>query len=137
MFESNTAHRCKDNFLTEGKTFDSEIFESVAINLVDGIEAKFKNCSFNNCRISHGSFQLGKNVTLESVVFNSIEVSGELDIHSGTKISNSKFISSNPEDMLWKKIFWGIPSVTLMQSNWIFQSFMAMLSLPAMMFREL
>ena len=54
MFESNTAHRCKDNFLTEGKTFDSEIFESFAINLVDGIEAKFKTCSFNNCRISHG-----------------------------------------------------------------------------------
>lgn len=103
MIEELTVGRCKNSTLIEGETFNRSVFESFAINPADGVEVKFKNCTFNKCRISHGSFQLGKNVVLEGVVFNNIEVCGDIDIHSGVKITNSKFISSNATDMLWIK----------------------------------
>lgn len=103
MIEELTVGRCKNNVLIEGKTFNGNEFESFAINPANGVEVKFKNCTFNNCRISRGSFQIGKNVVLEEVVFNNFEVSGDMDIHSGAKITNSKVISSDTKDMLWIK----------------------------------
>lgn len=107
--EELTVGRYKNNILIEGETFDGNIFKSFAINPADGVEVRFKNCSFNNCSISRGAFQLGKNVALERVIFNNIKMSGDFDIHSGTKITNSKFVSSNKEDMLWVKNVMGDP----------------------------
>lgn len=95
--------RCKQDTLIEDKTFNGEVFNNFAINPIDGVEVKFKNCTFNDCRILKGHFQLGKGVTLDGVVFKNIKASGELDIHSGVKVINSKFISSDATDMLWFK----------------------------------
>jgi hypothetical protein len=103
VIEELTVGRCKNNTLIEGETFEGNVFESFSINPADGVEVKFKNCTFNKCRISRGSFQLGKNVVLEDVVFDNIEVSGDLDIHSGVQMTRSKFVGSNTTDMLWIK----------------------------------
>jgi uncharacterized protein YjbI with pentapeptide repeats len=98
-----THGRYKDNALVENQNFENVDFESFTINPVDGVEVKFRNCNFINCKITKGGFQLGKNVTLENVLFNNIEVEGDLDFHSGAKIRNSKVTSTNENDILWIK----------------------------------
>jgi hypothetical protein len=87
--------------LLEGQTFKARAFEDFAIHPRDGAEVRVKDCIFDRCRVTQGSFSLGRGVVLERVLVRDLEGVGRWELHSGTRILDSSFECSSPSVQLW------------------------------------
>src|SRR5690606_34643350 len=82
-------------------TFKARAFKDFAIHPRDGAEVRVKDCIFDRCRDTQGSFSLGRGVVLERVLVRDLEGVGRWELHSGTRILDSSFECSSPSDQLW------------------------------------
>jgi hypothetical protein len=91
----------KGDKVLSGKIYKDETFEDFTVNPLIGRMISILDTSFENCKVSKGSFMLMKGTVLKNVSFTNFDCGDVMHISSEASLNNVKIVGERSPKMIW------------------------------------